>query len=97
MSTETSRRIEIEVAYATSEEQHLVALEMPVGSTVASVVETCAARNLLPAAVLEQPDVGVFGRPVSLDYVLASGDRVEFYRPLRVDPKEARRLRALSK
>ena len=43
---------------------------------------------------LDQP-VGVYGRRVALDHLLADGDRVEIYRPLRVDPKEARRRRAL--
>ena len=36
---------------------------------------------------------GVWGRVQPLDHVLRDGDRVELYRPLTVDPKEARRLR----
>jgi uncharacterized protein len=35
----------------------------------------------------------VWGRVTPLDHVLRDGDRVEIYRPLTVDPKEARRLR----
>ena len=38
--------------------------------------------------------VGVFGRPVAMDRILQSHDRVEVYRPLEMSPKEARRLRA---
>jgi len=38
--------------------------------------------------------IGVWGRPCPLDTPLRDGDRVEIYRPLAVDPKEARRLRA---
>jgi putative ubiquitin-RnfH superfamily antitoxin RatB of RatAB toxin-antitoxin module len=38
--------------------------------------------------------VGIWGRTVALDAPLAEGDRVEIYRPLRMDPKEARRRRA---
>jgi putative ubiquitin-RnfH superfamily antitoxin RatB of RatAB toxin-antitoxin module len=37
---------------------------------------------------------GIYGRRVTLDTKLADGDRVEIYRPLRADPKEARRQRA---
>lgn len=37
---------------------------------------------------------GVWGKRVAEDYVLRAGDRVEIYRPLRADPKEARRRRA---
>ncbi|MEO8525353.1 MAG: RnfH family protein [Caldimonas sp.] len=39
--------------------------------------------------------VGIWGRVAALDSVLAEGDRVEIYRPLIMNPKEARRLRAM--
>ena len=35
----------------------------------------------------------VWGRPVALDHALKDGDRLEVLRPLRVDPKVARRER----
>jgi hypothetical protein len=38
--------------------------------------------------------VGIFGKAVKLSQVLKSGDRVEIYRPLLNDPKEARRRKA---
>lgn len=37
--------------------------------------------------------VGIWGRVVPLDTLLRDRDRIEIYRPLTVDPKEARRLR----
>jgi putative ubiquitin-RnfH superfamily antitoxin RatB of RatAB toxin-antitoxin module len=37
---------------------------------------------------------GIHGKRASLDQPLAEGDRVEIYRPLAIDPKEARRRRA---
>ena len=37
--------------------------------------------------------VGIFGRVMEADTVLRDGDRVEIYRPLEADPKEARRAR----
>jgi putative ubiquitin-RnfH superfamily antitoxin RatB of RatAB toxin-antitoxin module len=37
---------------------------------------------------------GVFGKAVKLDALLTEGDRVEIYRPLIADPKEARKKRA---
>ena len=45
----------------------------------------------------ETPPVGVFGERVAGDRLLEDGDRVEIYRTLDVDPKEARRLRAGAK
>lgn len=41
--------------------------------------------------------VGIFGQLVSLNTVVQSGDRLEVYRPLVMDPKEKRRQRARHK
>ncbi len=87
-------RIQIEVAFAESHRQHLITLEVPAGTTVAGAIELCRRRQLLPEAAFDYPDRGVFGRRAPADRVLESGDRVEIYRPLEVDPKEARRRRA---
>ena len=46
---------------------------------------------------LSTNQVGVFGEVVSLDQIVAAGDRIEIYRPLKMDPMQARRLRAESK
>ena len=43
---------------------------------------------------LEQQALGIWGRACRAETPLRSGDRVELYRPLAMDPKEARRLRA---
>ncbi len=47
-----------------------------------------------PEIDLERAPLGVFGRSCADDTVLRAGDRVEIYRPLQIDPKEARRRRA---
>lgn len=89
--------IDIEVAYATAAQQAVVALSLNAGSTVA---EAIAASGLLPqfpeisAAALH---VGIFAQACGLNQPLKQGDRVEIYRPLRHDPKEARRQRANKK
>ncbi len=80
-------RLRIEVVRAQPERQTSVVLELEPGATVRTAL-------LAAGLPLEQP-VGVFGRRVALDHRLADGDRVEVYRPLRTDPKEARRRRAL--
>ena len=38
--------------------------------------------------------LGVFGKAVQASHVLSSGERVEIYRPLLIDPKEVRKQRA---
>jgi putative ubiquitin-RnfH superfamily antitoxin RatB of RatAB toxin-antitoxin module len=61
----------------------------------AQVREALAAAGLPTAAeALAALAVGLHGRRCGLDDVLEDGDRVELYAPLRVDPKQARRLRA---
>lgn len=84
----------VEVVYALPEQQHRVHLELEKGATVGEALE--AVRRLPPfdSLPLESVEVGVFGRVAGRDTLLGPGDRVEIYRPLQVDPKEARRRRA---
>ena len=70
-------------------------LRLPAGSTVAQALAASPAfaadrATLAPDGVLR---LGVWGREQALDAPLRDGDRVEVYRPLTVDPKEARRQR----
>ena len=41
--------------------------------------------------------IGIFSRTVQLNTQVRSGDRIEIYRPLRLDPMEIRRQRAKKK
>lgn len=67
-----------------------VKLTLPQGTTVAQAVQISAlAGDALPPGW----HVGVWGRKSAPDALLRDGDRVEIYRPLKVDPKEARRVR----
>lgn len=77
-------------------EVRLVALSLPVGATVQDAL-LASGLPTLPAELAPegagQLHVGIWGRKASLDTVLREGDRVECYRGLQVDPKEARRVR----
>jgi putative ubiquitin-RnfH superfamily antitoxin RatB of RatAB toxin-antitoxin module len=84
----------VEVVYATRERQKLVALEVEPGCTVGAAIDRSGLTEEFPDLVVDPDAVGIFGRKVPLDYVLQAGDRVEIYRPLIADPKEARRQRA---
>jgi uncharacterized protein len=69
-----------------------VSLELPAGSSLGLALDQSGLTTT--GQVLEQGlKVGIWGRVRSLDTVLRDMDRVEVYRPLKVDPKEARRLR----
>jgi uncharacterized protein len=73
-------------------EVDVVVLDLPAGSTLRTAVEASgiAARHGLAPDVLV---CGVWGQRAGLDQGLRERDRVELYRPLQCDPKEARRTR----
>jgi hypothetical protein len=85
--------IEVEVVYCAQPGAiDRVELSLPDGSTLGAAL---AASGLLSRHGLsvESAFAGVWGRKQPLGAVLRSRDRVEIYRPLQCDPKEARRLR----
>ncbi len=93
--------IPVEVVYAKPQVQRLIALQLPVGSTLWQAVRQSGLLEQCPELAARgeelRGNVGIFGKPVPADSVLQAGDRVEIYRPLLIDPKEARRLRAEKK
>ena len=86
--------LEVEVAYALPHQQFLRRLKMPSGSTVRQAIVQSGVLSKFPEIDLKTVKAGIFSRPVDLDVLLNSGDRVEIYRPLILSPTDARRLRA---
>ena len=86
--------IQVEVAYALPNEQWVIALRLPIGATARDAIERSGVLSKAPDWTLEQGKLGIYSRPATLDQVLRDRDRVELYRPLLIDPKEARRQRA---
>ena len=86
--------IAIEVAYANPEQQVIVALNLPEGATAGQAITASGLLNRFPEIDESDIKTGIFGSVCRLDQPLRQGDRVEIYRPLRHDPKEARRQRA---
>ena len=87
----------IEVGYATPQRQALIGMEVAPGCTLRQAIERCGILGQFPEISLEHCKVGIFGRLRQLDDTVEAGDRVEIYRPLTADPKQARRLRAKRK
>lgn len=87
--------IRVQVVYATPEAEDVVSLNLPWAATAADAVRASGILARHPEICLQK--IGIFGRPVPGATALADGDRVEIYRPLAVDPKEARRRRASAK
>lgn len=85
--------IGITVAYALAERQFLRELTVPTGTTVAAAIRLSGLPEEFPDIDRAAMPVGIFGRIVRPDEVLRAGDRIEIYRKLLLDPKEARRRR----
>ncbi len=86
--------IEAEVCYAGPEGQFLLRVSLPPGATLADAIEASGIRARIPEIRIDDAHVGVFARPATLSTRLRAGDRVEIYRPLKIDPRQARRERA---
>ncbi len=84
-------RLAIEVVFALPERQELISLTVEPGTTVAMAIRQCAIGDLFPEEDLANCQAGIWGKPVGRDHPLKDGDRLELYRPLSMDPREARR------
>lgn len=86
--------IAVQVCYALPDKAFLSELSLPPGSTLRQAVEQSGLLLRHPEIDLAVNLVGIYGKKKTLDTVLRQHDRVEVYRPLQADPKEARRRRA---
>ncbi|MBM7125201.1 RnfH family protein [Dyella flava] len=86
--------VTVEVVCATADRQYLRRVTLPAGSTVIQAVEQSGLLQEMPEVDMDPSRLGIFSRRVAPDDVLQDGDRVEIYRPLSLDPKDARRRRA---
>ena len=95
----TNSFINIEVVYALPDEQTVIELSVAYNATVHDAI---LASGLLdrqftdPAlnVIINQTPVGIFSERVTYQDQLQDGDRIEIYRPLQLDPMQARHARA---
>lgn len=88
------KMIAIEVAYALPEQQRIVAVEVPTGTTAYDAVVQSNITRFFPAIDLENAKLGIFGKAIKSTQEVVAGDRIEIYRPLIADPKASRKARA---
>ncbi len=89
--------LNIEIIYAGAEQQTIIQYQVVEGCTVEKAILQINLLAQYPEIDLLQHKVGIFGKMVPLNLQVQAGDRVEIYRPLLVDPKQARKQRAKSK
>ncbi|MFN0315041.1 MAG: RnfH family protein [Burkholderiales bacterium] len=80
--------MKINVIYALPMEQHSVVLDLPEGASAEDAISHSGLLDLFPE--IAGYEAGIWGKPARLADFLREGDRVEIYRPLAADPKEAR-------
>lgn len=86
--------IKVEVAYLTPQKQVVLAVELPEGSTIEAAIQYSGILGEFPEIDLIKQPVGIFSKIRGLSEQVVDGDRIEIYRPLTIDPKEARRKKA---
>ena len=85
--------IVVTVVYAGADHQIVRRVELFAGSTVMHAIDSSGIAAALPGGV-DPYRLGIFARKVAPDQLVHDGDRIEIYRPLQLDPMEARRRRA---
>ena len=82
------------VALALPGRQEVIELEMPEGSTVQDAIRAINPAERFPEIDAASLKAGIWSRAAATTTKLRDGDRVELYRELKADPKDARRSRA---
>jgi len=90
----SAENLAVEVVYATPARQARYALRVKQGTTVSDAIRASGVLEAFPEIDLARNRVGIYGNLTRPTQLLRDGDRVEIYRPLTADPKEARRKRA---
>lgn len=103
-SDEQVQQIDVEVAFARPDKQRIIALRVREGTSAYDAVKASGILAEFPEIDPDSDPMGIFskpmngkGRPLPAEYRLRPGDRVEIYRPLTIDPKQARLQRAAAK
>lgn len=91
---EPQGHIEVEIVWPRPEGLRRWRLRLPAGSTAGAALAAIAQYEYGLQDLLEGQPLGIFARRIEPGQVLQEGDRLEIYRPLQLDPKEARRRRA---
>ncbi len=83
--------ISVEVVFALADRQELLTVDVPADSTVDFVIEQSEIQAKFAGVELDALSIGIWGREVERQQTVKAGDRIEIYRPLEMDPREARR------
>jgi len=85
--------VHVSVCYARPDGVFLKEIDVPEGTTIVAAIAASGLQQVCPEVDVSAMRVGIFGKLKTPDTVVRAGDRVEVYRPLTADPKQARRKR----
>lgn len=89
-----NKNIKVEIVYAQPGKECLLAIELKHECTIEEAIHHSGILTMFPDIDLAKNKVGVFSQLKKLSDRVCDGDRIEIYRPLLIDPKEARRKKA---
>lgn len=81
----------VEIVFAEPAKQILRPMKIEVGTTARQALELSGLRDEFPQVDFGGVEFGIWGQRVPESQALRDGDRLEIYRPLAMDPREARR------
>ncbi len=84
----------VEIAFAIETKQLIVKLDVPKNTTAIKAIKLSKITSQFPEYDMENAVTGIFSQKILPNTILQEHNRVEIYRPLQVDPKKKRRVRA---
>lgn len=90
----SAEMLSVTVVYLTPWRRWVLPVRVPAGTSLLAAVDASGIRQQAPELAGRPLDLGVFNRLRDGGDPVRDGDRIELYRPLAVDPKQARRARA---
>lgn len=89
-----TKTYQISIVYGYADKQTMLSLNVDAGTSAEEAIIKSGIQTLWPEIDLAHIKIGIFGKKVTLNTPVKDGDRIELYRPLTIDPKQARKLRA---
>ena len=83
----------VDLVYALADDQYVLQLQLSEGSSIADALEVAKKDPLFARFPLQDLTTGIWGEVKPVGYLLAPGDRLELYWPLKIEPMQARRNR----
>ena len=87
--------INVSVVLAWPDKEVSAVMILKENSTVGLAINIAKEDPVFLDVDFEDYAIGIYGELCGLEHVLSDGDRIELYRPIKEDPKEQRRKRAL--